>query len=192
MIYYQCYLIGIHRGRLCMWLMSIAIIVWLGHWSMPIVTEYEEIDDVLCSLFTLAEYLVLSWNMICLSNSWWVILKGIGLVLSLEEIWFGSTVHFVQVECVGSCGRMLFYRLFYEWCRSVEWLCKKRFWETPKSQEEPRWRRNGSVAHIFVLLQGCREEGCQSVGLAQSIQGQRRLGVNARVGPTALVSLLDL
>ena len=48
--------------------MSIAIIVWLGHWSMPIVTEYEEIDDVLCSLFTLAEYL------------------GIGWVLSLEEI----------------------------------------------------------------------------------------------------------
>ena len=174
MIYYQCYLIGINRGRLCMWLMSIAIIVWLGHWSMPIVTEYEEIDDVLCSLFTLAKYL------------------GMGWVLSLEEIWFGSTVHFVQVECVGSCGRMLFYRLFYEWCRSVEWLCKKRFWETPKSQEEPRWRRNGSVAHIFVLLQGCREEGCQSVGLAQSIQGQRRLGANACVGPTALVSLLDL
>ena len=37
-----------------------------------------------------------------------------------------------------------------------------------------------------MLLQGCREEGCQSVGLAQSIQGQRRHGANAGIGSTAI------
>jgi len=49
---------------------SIAIIAWLGHWNTVIVIEYENIDDVLCSIFPLAESLVLARNMICLSNSW--------------------------------------------------------------------------------------------------------------------------
>ena len=59
-------------------MISIAIIAWLGHLNTLIIIEYEKIDELLCSLFTLAESLVLARNKIGQRRNWLGCRAGMG------------------------------------------------------------------------------------------------------------------